>query len=176
MSERVSSGLKPQSLATALALMLRQKACGPRSGAAWPWTHDVSPRLSTPPASHSHPALAPVSNRTAQRPPRLPENRALLLPPVRATTPHVRAGALVWLPLVLETTVNRNSPRQGCIRTEGGGPGTQKFVYPPPPLQTPGLARDGLPGGGGRRSPSDGLPGGGGRLQGYFKANCGTLH
>ena len=50
------------------------------------------------------------------------------------------------------------------------------FEYPPPPLQTPGLARDGLPGGGGRRSPSDGLPGGGGGLQGYFKANCGTLH
>ena len=39
--------------------------------------------------------------------------------------------------------------------------------YPAPPLQTPGLARDGLPGGGGRRSPSDGLPGRGGRLQGY---------
>ena len=34
--------------------------------------------------------------------------------------------------------------------------------YPVPPLQTPELARDGLPGGGGRRSPSDGLPGGGG--------------
>ena len=49
-------------------------------------------------------------------------------------------------------------------------------VYPPPPLQTPGLARDGLPDGGGRRSPSDGLPGGGGGLQGYFKANYGTLH
>ena len=50
-------------------------------------------------------------------------------------------------------------------------------TYPPPPLQTPGLARDGLPGGGGRRSPSDGLPGGGGGdCKGYFKANCGTLH
>ena len=36
------------------------------------------------------------------------------------------------------------------------------LIYPVPPLQTPGLARDGLPGGGGRRSPSDGLPGGGG--------------
>ena len=36
--------------------------------------------------------------------------------------------------------------------------------YPPPPLQTPGLARDGLPGGGGGRSPSDGLPGGGGEI------------
>ena len=36
--------------------------------------------------------------------------------------------------------------------------------YPFPPLQTPGLARDGLPGGGGRRSPSDGLPGGGGEI------------
>ena len=48
--------------------------------------------------------------------------------------------------------------------------------YPPPPLQSPGVARDGLPGGGGRRSPSDGVPGGGGRLQGYLKANCGTLH
>ena len=34
--------------------------------------------------------------------------------------------------------------------------------YPPPPLQSPGVARDGLPGGGGRRSPSDGVPGGGG--------------
>ena len=34
-------------------------------------------------------------------------------------------------------------------------------AYPAPPLHTPGLARDGLPGGGGRRSPSDGLPGGG---------------
>ena len=47
--------------------------------------------------------------------------------------------------------------------------------YPPPPLQTPGVARDGLPGGGG-----DGrqvmVSGGGGGLQGYFKANCGTLH
>ena len=31
-----------------------------------------------------------------------------------------------------------------------------------PPLQTPGLARGGLPGGGGGRSPSDILPGGGG--------------
>ena len=31
-----------------------------------------------------------------------------------------------------------------------------------PPLQSPGVARDGLPGGGGRRSPSDGVPGGGG--------------
>ena len=46
----------------------------------------------------------------------------------------------------------------------------------PPPLQSPGVARDGLPGGGGRRSPSDGVPGGGGRLQGYLKANSGTLH
>ena len=48
----------------------------------------------------------------------------------------------------------------------------------PPPLQTPGLARDGIPGGGeGGRSPSDGLLWeGGGGLQGYFKANCGTLH
>ena len=36
------------------------------------------------------------------------------------------------------------------------------LVYPPPPLQSPGVARDGLPGGGGRRSPSDGVPGGGG--------------
>ena len=35
-------------------------------------------------------------------------------------------------------------------------------TYPPPPLQSPGVARDGLPGGGGRRSPSDGVPGGGG--------------
>ena len=26
---------------------------------------------------------------------------------------------------------------------------TAKKLYPPPPLQTPGLARDGLPGGGG---------------------------
>ena len=34
--------------------------------------------------------------------------------------------------------------------------------YPPPPLQTPGVAHDGLPGGGGRWSPSDGLRGGGG--------------
>ena len=33
-------------------------------------------------------------------------------------------------------------------------------VIPPPPLQTPGLARGGLPGGWGRWSPSDGLPGG----------------
>ena len=41
--------------------------------------------------------------------------------------------------------------------------------YPPPPLQTPGLARDGLPGGGGRRSPSDGLPGGGGDCKGISR-------
>ena len=50
------------------------------------------------------------------------------------------------------------------------------LLYPPPPLQSPGVARDGLPGGGGGRSPSDGVPGGGGRVQGYLKANCGTLH
>ena len=41
--------------------------------------------------------------------------------------------------------------------------------YPPPPLQTPGLARDGLPGGGGRQSPSDGLPGGGGDCKGISR-------
>ena len=40
--------------------------------------------------------------------------------------------------------------------------------YPPPPLQSPGVARDGLPGGG-RRSPSDGLPGGGGDCKGISK-------
>ena len=44
----------------------------------------------------------------------------------------------------------------------GRGGGEWQHSYPPPPLQTPGLARDGLPGGGRRRSPSDGLPGGGG--------------
>ena len=67
-----------------------------------------------------------------------------------------------------------------CITFVYGNPHPRQAhgikLYPPPPLQTPGLARDGLPGGGGRRSPSDGLPGGGGGLQGYFKANCGTLH
>ena len=42
-------------------------------------------------------------------------------------------------------------------------------MYPPPPLQTPGLARDSLPGGGGRRSPSDGLPGGGGDCKGISR-------
>ena len=56
-------------------------------------------------------------------------------------------------------------------------PAQQKHGSTPPPLQSPGVARDGLPGGGGRRSPSDGVPGGGGgRLQGYLKANSGTLH
>ena len=36
---------------------------------------------------------------------------------------------------------------------------------PPPPVQSPPVARDGLPGGGGERwSPSDGLPGGRGGL------------
>ena len=51
--------------------------------------------------------------------------------------------------------------------------------YPVPPLQSPTLARDGLPGGGG--GGGDGRQvtvsrGGGGGLQGYSKANCGTLH
>ena len=41
--------------------------------------------------------------------------------------------------------------------------------YPPPPLQSPGVARDGLPGGGGRRSPSDGVPGGGGDCKGISR-------
>ena len=53
---------------------------------------------------------------------------------------------------------------------EGAGKGGKLLVfswgvqvsYPPPPLQSPVVARDGLPGGGGRRSPSDGVPGGGG--------------
>ena len=46
----------------------------------------------------------------------------------------------------------------------------QRLVcYPPPPLQSPGVARDGLPGGGGRRSPSDGLPGGGGDCKGISR-------
>ena len=41
--------------------------------------------------------------------------------------------------------------------------GLVRVAYPAPPLQTPGSACDGLPGGGGGRlSPSDGLPGGGG--------------
>ena len=45
-----------------------------------------------------------------------------------------------------------------------------------PPLQTPGLARDGLPGGGGGDSRQVTVSWGGGGLQGYFKANRGTLH
>ena len=50
-------------------------------------------------------------------------------------------------------------------------------MYPAPPLQTPRLARDGLPGGGGDgRQVTVSQARGGGRLQGYFKANCGTLH
>ena len=50
-------------------------------------------------------------------------------------------------------------------------------MYSLPPLQTPGLARDGLPGGGADgRQVTVSRGGGGGRLQGYFKANCGTLH
>ena len=77
------------------------------------------------------------------------------------------------------------SPRTHHPPTRGGGaggawsrgPGVRMHCkYPPPPLQSPGVARDGLPGGGGRRSPSDGVPGGGGGSQGYLKANCGTLH
>ena len=79
------------------------------------------------------------------------------------------------------TTPGVGRPGDGAVARAvwggGRGFGTQKFVYPPPPLQSPGVARDGLPGGGGRRSPSDGVPGGGGgALQGYLKANCGTLH
>ena len=42
-------------------------------------------------------------------------------------------------------------------------------TLPPPPCKTPGLARDGLPGGGGRRLPSDGLPGGGGGCKGISR-------
>ena len=48
--------------------------------------------------------------------------------------------------------------------------------YPFPPLQTAGLARDGLPGGGGGDGRQVTVSRGGGGLQGYFKANCGTLH
>ena len=44
-----------------------------------------------------------------------------------------------------------------------------EHCYPAPPLQTPGLARDGLPGGGGGRLPSDGLPGGGGDCKGISR-------
>ena len=50
-------------------------------------------------------------------------------------------------------------------------------IYPFPRLQTPRLARDDLPaggGGGGRQGTVS--RGGGGGLQGYFKAKCGTLH
>ena len=43
-------------------------------------------------------------------------------------------------------------------------------LVPPPPLQSPPVARDGLPWGGGGRSPSDGLWGGEGELQGDLKA------
>ena len=55
-------------------------------------------------------------------------------------------------------------PPQNSQYTSLGGHGRNEALdtYPPPPLQSPGVARDGLPGGGGRRSPSDGVPGGGG--------------
>ena len=43
-----------------------------------------------------------------------------------------------------------------------------------PPLANSRVSAQQSPGRRGRRSPSDSLPGGGG-LQGYFKANCGTL-
>ena len=46
---------------------------------------------------------------------------------------------------------------------------------PPPPLQSPGVARDGLPGGGGRRSPSDGVPGGGGEIARVSQGKLGCV-
>ena len=46
---------------------------------------------------------------------------------------------------------------------------------PPAPLQSPTLARDGLPGGGGRGSPSDGLAGGGGGIARVFQGKLGNV-
>ena len=49
-------------------------------------------------------------------------------------------------------------------------------VLPSSPLANSRVSARRSPGWGGGRSPSDSLPGVGGALQGYFKANCGTLH
>ena len=66
---------------------------------------------------------------------------------------------LHFKPRVCRVCWGRKDLECSSIRTR-----LRPHCHPPPPLQSPGVARDGLPGGGGRRSPSDGVPGGGGGI------------
>ena len=79
------------------------------------------------------------------------------------------------------STAKQQSPHENNENAFKGLQGRQtstcRTTYPPPPLQSPGVARDGLPGGGGDGHQVTVSRGGGGvGLQGYLKANCGTLH
>ena len=67
---------------------------------------------------------------------------------------------------VVEERLLRLAPPNASFARVCTSSHTSQECYPPPPLQTPGLARDGR-----QVTVSQG---GGGGLQGYFKANCGT--
>ena len=71
----------------------------------------------------------------------------------------------------MDSTVQHAPTSQSLKWPLGGcGPSRSKIRTPTPSLQTPGLARDGLRVGGGRRSPSDDLPAGGGGAR-VFQGN-----